>query len=298
MTGTKPILTITGSDSTSGSGVQADIKTLSELGGYAVSAITSITVQTSLGIQEFYDLPAQTVAGQIDAVMNDFQPDVVKVGLIRTRETLDVVVGALRRYRPRHVVYDPVFQSAGGDALVPGDVVEAIRRELLPLCTLVVTPPATAQHHGQGNRYVSAVAYYLGQGDDAAVAEQRAREFVTTRIVRQSDVQGRASELYNAFVDTVATDFRRASDVHYYADRLNVSSRYLAQVTRRIGGVAPKTVIDDYLLRYIESQLATTARTVQEIAFDCGFSSQSHLTKFFRKLKGVSPTEFRRHGRG
>ena len=76
MNETKPILTVTGSDSTSGSGVQADIKTISALGGYAVSAITSVTVQTTLGIQEFHDLPAKIVEGQIEAVMNDVEPEV------------------------------------------------------------------------------------------------------------------------------------------------------------------------------------------------------------------------------
>ena len=70
------ILTITGSDSTGGSGVQADIRTISELGGYAVSAITSITVQNTLGIQEFFDIPAEIVSGQIEAIMNDVQPDI------------------------------------------------------------------------------------------------------------------------------------------------------------------------------------------------------------------------------
>ena len=79
-------MTITGSDSTSESGIQADIKTISELGGYAVTAITSVTVQTTLGIQEFFDLPAKIVEAQIEAVMNDVQPDVVKIGMIRTEE--------------------------------------------------------------------------------------------------------------------------------------------------------------------------------------------------------------------
>ena len=86
------ILTITGSDSTGGSGVQADIKTIFELGGYAVSAITSITVQNTLGIQEFFDIPAEIVSGQIEAIMNDVQPDIVKIGMIRRVETLNVVI--------------------------------------------------------------------------------------------------------------------------------------------------------------------------------------------------------------
>ena len=95
-----PILTITGSDSTGGSGVQADIKTISELGGYAVSAITSITVQNTLGIQEFFDIPAEIVSGQIEAIMNDMQPRIVKVGMIRKVETLNVLIDALTKYRP------------------------------------------------------------------------------------------------------------------------------------------------------------------------------------------------------
>lgn len=92
----QPILTITGSDSTGGSGVQADIRTISELGGYAVSAITSITVQNTLGIQAFFDVPAEIVSGQIEAIMNDIQPSIVKVGMIRRVETLEVVIDALR----------------------------------------------------------------------------------------------------------------------------------------------------------------------------------------------------------
>ena len=83
----KTILTITGSDSTGGSGVQADIRTIATLGGYAVSAVTSVTVQNTLGIQAFYDLPAEIVRGQIEAIINDMQPDTVKVGMIRTIET-------------------------------------------------------------------------------------------------------------------------------------------------------------------------------------------------------------------
>ena len=293
MNETKPILTITGSDSTGGSGVQADIKTISELGGYALTAITSITVQTTLGIQEFHDIPADIVSGQIDAVMNDVQPEVVKIGLIRTPEVLDVIVRALKRYRPRHVIYDPIVLSSRGDALVPGEVMLQIRQRLLPLCTLVVQLDET-QMHGLANRYASAVAVYLSRGESAEQAQALARAYINTRIVRAGDLQGRASELYHEFLTAVAEQFREYSDVHYYADRLNVSPRYLAQVTKRISGKAPKTIIDDYLIREIELQLNTTDRTVQEIAYSCGFSSQAHLTKFFKKVKGVSPTAFRK----
>ena len=292
MNKTRPILTITGSDSTSGSGMQADIKTISELGGYAVTAITSITVQTTLGIQEFYDLPAEIVSGQIDAVMNDVQPEVVKIGMVRTLDVVDVIARALQKYRPRHVVFDAVVLSSQGDALVSSEVMQAVRQRLLPLCTLVIRHDEK-QTHGLANRYSSAVAVYLSKGETVEQAQASARTYMNTQIVRADDLQGRASELYHDFLDAVAAHLHTNSDVHFYADSLNVSSRYLAQVTRRIGGKAPKAIIDDYMIREIELQLNTTNRTIQEIAYSCGFSSQAHLTKFFKKMRGVSPTSFR-----
>ena len=289
----KPILTITGSDSTGGSGVQADIKTISELGGYGMSAITSITVQTTLGIQQFYDVPASIVAGQIDAVMNDFEPDVVKIGLIRREDTLDVVVKALQKYRPRHVILDTVVLSSRGDTLISREMQDAIRCQLIPLCTLVVKKDE-GMMHGLSNRYASAVAVFLSQGLSPEEAEFQAKAYINTQVVKSSDLQGRSSELYNELLDTIVEHHREASDVKFYADLLNVSSRYLAQVTRRISGKSPKAIIDDYLIHEIELQLKSTDNTVQEIAYRFGFSSQAHFTKFFKKLKGVSPTEFRK----
>ena len=119
----KTILTITGSDSTGGSGVQADIRTIAALGGYAVSAVTSITVQNTVGIQAFYDLPADIVKGQIEAIINDMQPDTVKIGMIRTTDTLAVIVEALSKYRPHHIIYDPIVTASNGDRLMTDDVI-------------------------------------------------------------------------------------------------------------------------------------------------------------------------------
>ncbi len=286
-------MTITGSDSTGGSGVQADIKTISELGGYAMSAITTITVQTTLGIQQFYDVPATIVAGQIDAVMNDFEPEVVKIGLIRREDTLDVIVKALQKYRPRHVILDTVVLSSRGDTLISREMLEAISHQLVPLCTLVIKKDDGSMH-GLSNRYASAVAVFLSQGLSPDEAESKAKAYINTQVVKASDLQGRSSELYNELIDAIMEHHREASDVRFYAELLNVSSRYLAQVTRRISSKSPKAIIDNYLIHEIELQLKSTDNTVQEIAYRFGFSSQAHFTKFFKKLKGVSPTEYRK----
>ena len=317
-----PILTITGSDSTGGSGVQADIKTISELGGYAVSAITSITVQNTLGIQEFFDVPAEIVSGQIEAIMNDIQPTIVKVGMIRRVETLGVVIDALTKYRPDYIIYTPAIWSSNGDALMTEDVVSQIKYRLLPLCSVVVARKKendiilqdtkllrmaeghgmqvflldNANSHGLTNRFSSALAVYLNRGNKMEEALGMAQGFINVELTRESNLQGRSSELYNQFISQVNNFCRTYSDVHFYADQLNVSSRYLAQVTRRISGKTPKAIIDEYIVKEIERELSTTTHTVQEIANTFGFSSQAHLTKFFKKMKGVTPSAFRQKG--
>lgn len=316
----QPILTITGSDSTGGSGVQADIRTISELGGYAVSAITSITVQNTLGIQAFFDIPAEIVSGQIEAIMNDIQPSIVKVGMIRRVETLDVVIDALTKYRPDYIIYAPAIWSSNGDALMTEDVVSQIKYRLLPLCSVVVARKKendiilqdtkllrmaegngmqvflldNANSHGLTNRFSSALAVYLNQGKKMEEALAMAQDFINVELTRESNLQGRSSELYNQFISQVNNFCRTYSDVHFYADQLNVSSRYLAQVTRRISGKTPKAIIDEYIVKEIERELSTTTHTVQEIANTFGFSSQAHLTKFFKKMRGLTPSEYRK----
>ena len=316
----QPILTITGSDSTGGSGVQADIKTISELGGYAVSAITSITVQNTLGIQEFFDIPADIVSGQIEAIMNDIQPRVVKVGMIRKVETLNVLIDALTKYCPDYIVYAPAIWSSNGDALMTEDVVSQIKYRLLPLCSVVVARKKendimlqdskllrrtedgglrvfmldNANSHGLINRFSSALSVYLTQGKKMEEALLMAQDFINVELTREGNLQGRSSDLYNQFISQVVNFCRTYSDVHFYADQLNVSSRYLAQVTRRISGKTPKNIIDEYVLKEIERELTTTTHTVQEIANDFGFSSQAHLTKFFKKMNGITPSLYRK----
>ena len=316
----QPILTITGSDSTGGSGVQADIKTISELGGYAVSAITSITVQNTLGIQEFFDVPAEIVSGQIEAIMNDIQPSVVKVGMIRKVETLDVIIDALTKYRPDYIVYAPAIWSSNGDALMTEDVVSQIKYRLLPLCSAVVARKKendimlqdskllrraedgglfvfmldNANSHGLINRFSSALSVYLTQGKKMEEALAMAQDFINVEWARERNLQGRSSDLYSQFISQVVNYCRTYSDVHFYADQLNVSSRYLAQVTRRISGKTPKNIIDEYIVKEIERELTTTTHTVQEIANSFGFSSQAHLTKFFKKMNGTTPSLYRK----
>ncbi len=292
MDSARAILTITGSDGTGGSGVQADIRFIHELGGVAASAITSITVQNTLGIQEFYDLPASAVRGQVEAIINDLQPQVVKVGLLRRIDVVEAVAEVLRHYRPRHVIYAPVQESAHGERLLTADVYKAIERLILPLCT-VVLEARHAGPHGASNQLSSAVAVLLNRGEEPDEAIRHARELLADLPVGYVSSMGHSGELYNQFLDAVERFYHRYADVAFYAEQLNVSAPYLGQVTRRIVGRSPKSIIDERIVQEIVTLLTTTSLSLKEIASRLGFSSQAHLSRFFKKQKGMPPLRYR-----
>ncbi len=292
MNPTRAILTITGSDGTGGSGVQADIRFISRLGGVAASAITSITVQNTLGIQEFYDLPASIVRQQVEAIINDLQPQVVKLGLLRRIDVVVAVAEVLSHYRPRHVIYAPVKESAHGDRLLSPQVYEAIERLILPLCTVVLEARQEGPH-GTANQLSSVVAVLLNRGEQPDEAIRHAHELLADLPVGYVESMGRSGELYNQFLDAVERFYYRYADVAFYAEQLNVSSPYLGQVTRRIAGRSPKAIIDERITAEIVSLLTTTTYPLKEIAHRLGFSSQAHLSRFFKKQKGISPLQYR-----
>lgn len=131
------ILSIAGSDCSGGAGIQADIKTISALGGFATSAITAITVQNTLGVRAVQTLSSDIIYGQIEAVMEDLHPIAVKIGMINDMEAVRVIADCLRKYQPRYIVYDPVMVSTSGRKLMTEEAIEEIKKELLPLVTLI-----------------------------------------------------------------------------------------------------------------------------------------------------------------
>lgn len=290
------ILTITGSDGTGGSGVQADIRCINALGGTATSAITSITVQNTLGIQQFYDLPAATVREQIEAILNDLQPQVVKIGLLRRIEVVEVVAELMHKYHPKYIVYAPVRQSTRGDQLIKPEVFDAIKQRLIPLCTVVLEPsdlPPGNRKHGHANLLSAALAYYLSCGERVEEAMLHARAYLNQLPAGYTEDNSRSGELYNLFLDVLNKFYHRYSDVTFYAEQLGVSPRYLGQVTRSIAQRSPKMMIDERITEEITRLLTTTNKPLKEIAQMMGFSSQAHLSRFYKKQKGQAPSEMR-----
>lgn len=130
-------LTIAGSDSCGGAGVQADVKTMSALGCYAATAITAITVQNTLGVTAVHAVPPEIVAGQIRVVMDDIRPRAVKVGMVNDTATIIAIADALKDYDVEHIVVDPVMVATSGSRLMKDDAVEVFCKQLLPLAKLL-----------------------------------------------------------------------------------------------------------------------------------------------------------------
>ena len=133
------VLTIAGSDSGGGAGIQADIKAISAMGCYAASAITAITVQNTLGVQAVHPVPLDILEGQIDAVLSDIGADAIKIGMLHSAEVVNLVADMIGKYEIRNVVLDPVMVSTSGHRLIEEDAVAVIMRRLMPLAR-VITP--------------------------------------------------------------------------------------------------------------------------------------------------------------
>ena len=133
------VLSIAGSDSGGGAGIQADLKTFSALGCYGMTAITAITAQNTCGVSGIHGIPPEMLKAQIDAVVQDIGVDAVKIGMLHSPEVVRVVAEAIRAYRLPHVVLDPVMVATSGDRLIAEETVAVLVRELFPLAE-VITP--------------------------------------------------------------------------------------------------------------------------------------------------------------
>ena len=350
------ILSISGSDSTGSSGIQADIRTIRDLGAHAVTAITSVTVQNSSGIVSIDEMPAAVVAGQIRAVYEECRPRAVKVGMVNSPDSIhqlrDQIIGC------RHIVVSPVILSSGGTRLMSEASVEAFRRRLLPAAQVLVMRASDVelmlgiqirtdeelvraaetlrsegaewvmlrgshhveqrltallcgpeccrffsshnvegwQRHGVGGVLSTAIATRLALGDTVVDAVLKAHHYLHSQIVYTVEGDGRSlrpAELYNQYHTLIAEHYRQHHDVAFYASNLNITPRYLSQITRAACAKTPKQILDEYLLKESVALLTTTTLSVQEVAYRLGFSSQVLFARFLRSRGGKNAREVR-----
>lgn len=135
----KTALTIAGSDTSGGAGIQADLKTMTLNGVFAMSALTALTAQNTVGVQGIFEVTPEFLGMQIDSVFTDIRPDAVKIGMVSSKELIAVIAEKLKEYQAERIVVDPVMVATSGARLISEDAITALQELLLPLAA-VVTP--------------------------------------------------------------------------------------------------------------------------------------------------------------
>ena len=141
----KTALTIAGSDCSGGAGIQADLKTMTMNGVYAMSAITALTAQNTTGVRSIQEATPDFLRHQIDAIFEDIRPDAVKIGMVASKELICVIADMLRYHNAKNVVVDPVMVATSGSSLMKNDAVQTLIEKLLPIATLVTPNIPEAQ---------------------------------------------------------------------------------------------------------------------------------------------------------
>ena len=244
----KRVLTIAGSDSGGGAGIQADIKAISAMGCFATSAITAVTVQNTLGVEAVHPIPIEILRGQIDAVLSDIGTDAVKIGMLHSSEVVEVVAEALVRHKVTNVVLDPVMVSTSGHRLIEESAIETLKRVLLPHAR-VITPNLPEAEILAGVEITSAeqfpeVARLLSQGGTVSVL-LKAGHLTDQRVV---DV------FYNAEDGTIVElPSQRIATPNTHGTGCTLSSAFAAALAQGLPLTEAARAAKDYIDRAIRS---------------------------------------------
>ena len=244
------VLTIAGSDSGGGAGIQADIKAISAMGCYAASAITAITVQNTLGVQAVHPVPLDILRGQIDAVLSDIGADAVKIGMLHSSEVVILVAEMIEKYAIRNVVLDPVMVSTSGHRLIEEDAVEVIKSRLLPLAR-VITPNVPEAE-------ILAGCKIAGEDEFEAIARRLSDNGNVSVLMKAGHLSGDSlvDYFYNAEDDTITRlQSKRVQTKNTHGTGCTLSSAFAAALAKGEG----LTMAATSAKRYIEQAIISGA---------------------------------------
>ncbi|EHQ30973.1 bifunctional hydroxymethylpyrimidine kinase/phosphomethylpyrimidine kinase [Mucilaginibacter paludis] len=220
------VLTIAGSDSSGCAGIQADLKTFAALGCFGTSAITAVTAQNTLGVTAIHPIPSALVQSQMIAVIEDMRPSAIKIGMIPDLEQVEVIAAVLKLYKGIPIILDPVLRSSSGENLITGPAVEAMKKYLFPLVSLI-TPNIDEAFVFSG----SVIKSLKGL---RAVADQIARSNGVAVLLKGGHLTG--AERYNVYADSTGQE-----QVYTYP--------YIASRNTRGTGCTLSSAIAAYLAR-------------------------------------------------
>lgn len=233
-------LSIAGSDSSGGAGIQADLKTMTMNGVFAMSALTALTAQNTTGVTAVMEVTPQFLQNQIDAVFEDIRPDAVKIGMVASSELIRTIAQRLRAYEAANIVVDPVMAATSGARLIKEEAIETLKEELLPLATVVTPNIPEAEilsgetiHNEEGmvaaaikisEMYHCAVlckgGHSVNDANDLLYADGKARWFPGRRIAT-SNTHGTGCTLSSAIASNLAKGFDLETSVQRAKDYIS-----------------------------------------------------------------------------
>ena len=213
MTSMKTGLTIAGSDCSGGAGIQADIKTMTTNGVYAMSAITALTAQNTTGVRDILEVSPQFLKEQLDCIFTDIRPDAVKIGMVSSTELIEVIAGALRQYEAVHIVVDPVMVATSGARLIREEAICAMQEKLFKIAEandllwkkdgamrwFYGTRIENSNTHGTGCTLSSAIAANLAKEFELEESVKRAKQYLSDALEFKLDLGAGSGPMNHAF---------------------------------------------------------------------------------------------------
>ncbi|MGY4480738.1 bifunctional hydroxymethylpyrimidine kinase/phosphomethylpyrimidine kinase [Bradyrhizobium sp. USDA 3364] len=260
-------LTIAGSDSSGGAGIQADLKSFAALGVYGASAITALTAQNTTGVSGIHPVPAAFVTAQIDAVFSDLDVGAVKIGMVAQAETIEAIADGLKRWAPRHIVLDPVMVATSGDRLLAAEAVDALKTKLFPLASLI-TP----------NLPEAAALLNEPVASSAADVEQQGKRLLATgcRAVLVKGGHGHGAESTDYLIDaerSIALSAPRIATSNTHGTGCSLSSAIAAGLAK---GEAMETAV-----RNAKAWISGAIAAADRFAVGHGHGPVHHFHKYY-----------------
>jgi hydroxymethylpyrimidine/phosphomethylpyrimidine kinase len=261
-------LTIAGSDSSGGAGIQADLKTFAALGVYGASVITALTAQNTNGVTGIHLVPADFVTAQMDAVFGDIEVKAVKIGMVAQLSTIEAIVAGLKRWKALHIVLDPVMVATSGDRLLAADAVDALRSKLIP-GALLITP----------NLPEAAALLDEGIASSEAAIESQGRRLLSMgcRAVLIKGGHGQGSEsidyLFSQDGKTIALAAPRIATKNTHGTGCSLSSAIAAGLAK---GENPETAV-----RNAKAWVSAAIAAADRLGVGHGHGPIHHFHKFY-----------------
>lgn len=243
----KTVLTIAGSDSSGGAGIQADIKTMTMNGVYAMSAITAMTAQNTTGVRAIEESTPDFLKQQMDAVFEDIYPDAVKIGMVASGELIRVISDRLRYYGAKNIVVDPVMVASAGSSLIKQDAVQTLVTELLPIADLVTPNIPEAQ-------VLSGMGIYTKE-DMIAAAKQIGEGYRCAVLLKGGHSVSDANDLLYASGELVWFEGKRIDNPNTHGTGCTLSSAIASNLAKGFSLAESVKKAKDYISEALAAQL-------------------------------------------